>query len=198
MSRLVSTPLSRRLAVATALLAFASAVAFAEDPFNKKGSSDTNVGPLGFAAQAEAKSLAVRSLVGGGPAEKAGIKAGDRITGVEGRAFEGKPEPAIAIVMACEAAELQAKKDATVTLTVNGREVKVTFPPSGKHAATCPKKCKKCDKVVQAGAAYLVSQQKGDGCFPTELGGKTGKVVVTSLSALACAFVFTWSINPIA
>ncbi len=176
---------SRHVAVVTSFLAFASAVALAEDPFNRKGSSDTNVGPLGFAAQAEAKALSVKSLVGGGPAEKAGLKAGDRITGVEGRAFEGKPEPAIAVVMACEAAELQAKKDAVVTLTVNGKEVKVSFPPSGKHAATCPKKCKKCEKVVQAGAAYLVSQQKSDGCFPTELGGKTGKVVVTSLSALA-------------
>ena len=181
MSRMSST----KIAFAACILAGASAVALAEDPFNKKGSSDTNVGPLGFAAQAEPKSLSVKSLVAGGPADKAGVKAGDRITGVEGKPFDGRPEPVIGIVMACEAAELQARKDATVTLTVNDKPVKISFAPQGKHAATCPRKCKKCDKVVQAGAAYLVSQQKGDGCFPTDLGGKTGKVVVTSLSALA-------------
>src|SRR5437588_12661230 len=105
--------MSRKIVLAT-LLAFVSAVAFGQDPFGKKEASDTNVGPLGFAAKAEAKSLAVTSLVAGGPAEKAGLKAGDEITGVEGKAFEGRPEPAIAIVLACEAAELAAKKDATV------------------------------------------------------------------------------------
>jgi C-terminal processing protease CtpA/Prc len=99
-----------------------SAVALAQDPFSKKESSETNVGPLGFAAKAEAKSLSVASLVAGGPAEKAGIKAGDTVTGVDGKAFSGTPEPAIAIVVACEAAELAAKKDAVVTLTVNGKD----------------------------------------------------------------------------
>src|SRR6267154_2280533 len=95
-----------------------SAVALAQDPFGKKEASDTNVGPLGFAAKADSKSLAVTSLVGGGPAEKAGLKSGDKVTGVEGRPFTGAPDPAIAIVVACEQAELAAKKDATVTLTV--------------------------------------------------------------------------------
>lgn len=176
----------QRLAVVlAALVLVALPVAWAEDPFNKKGSSDTNVGPLGFAAKAEARSLSVRSLVSGGPAEKAGIKSGDTVTGVDGRPFTGAPDAAIAIVMACEAAELQAKKDASVTLTVNGKEVKVTFAPTGKHATSCPKKCKKCDKVVQQGVGFLLAQQKPDGSFPTDLGGKTGKVVVTSLSALA-------------
>jgi hypothetical protein len=175
--------MSRKFAIAAAL-AFAS-VALAEDPFSNKESSETNVGPLGFGAEATDKSLTVRSLVSGGPAEKAGLKSGDQVTGVDGRAFDGKPEPAIAIVLACEAAEATAKRDATVTLTVNGKELKVSFPSQGKHSATCPKKCKKCEKVVQEGVAYLVAQQKSDGSFPTELGGKTGTVVVTSLSGLA-------------
>src|SRR5581483_5531524 len=76
-----------------------------------------------------------------------------------------------------------------VTLTVlrdgKAQPIKVAFPSQGKHSATCPKKCPKCRKIVDAGAAFLASKQAGDGSFPTELGGKTGKVVVTSLSALA-------------
>src|SRR5581483_8208884 len=80
---------------------------------------------------------------------------------------------------------LAAKKDAQVTLTVNGKEVKVSFAAGGKHAASCPKKGKKCEKVIHDAVTFLLAQQKADGSFPTELGGKTGKVVVTSLSALA-------------
>ncbi len=168
----------------TAALTFLSAVALAQDPFSRKESADTNVGPIGLAAKVDGKVMNVSSLVDGGPAQRAGIKPGDKITGVEGQPFAEKPEPAVAIVVACDVAEARGKKDAQITLTVNDKEVRVSFPALGKHSASCPKKCKKCDAVVRAGVDYLVSQQRA-GCFPTELGGKTGKVVVTSLGGLA-------------
>lgn len=175
----------RRSLVISTALAFSAAFALAQDPFSKPGQDDTNVGPLGFAAQQDGRALTVRSLEAGGPAEKAGLKTGDVVSGVEGRPFEAKPEPIVAVVLACEAAEARAKQTAVIVLTVNQKDVKVTFPALGKHAASCPKKCKKCEKVVRSGVDFLLAQQKPDGSFPTELGGKTGKVVVTSLSALA-------------
>lgn len=174
----------KRIAV-TAVLSCVTAVALAQDPFSKNESSPSNVGPIGLAGQLDGASLQVRSLVDGGPAEKAGIKTGDRITGVEGQPFAATPGPVVAIVLACEAAEARGKKEAQVTLTVNDKEVKVVFAALGKHSATCPRKCKKCERLVRSGVDFLVSKQRSDGCFPTELGGKTGKVVVTSLSGLA-------------
>lgn len=181
------------LVAAHAALAFglAPARAGAQDPFAKKaGENDKNVGPLGIGAGVEGQAVSIHSLDAGGPAEKAGLRRGESIVGVEGARFEPRTDPVLAIVAACERAEASAKKgDAQVSLTVSrdGKDtvVKVSFPSLGKHAPTCPKKCAKCRKVVESGAAFLARQQASDGSFPTELGGKTGKVVVTSLSAMA-------------
>jgi hypothetical protein len=163
--------------------------ALAQDPFSKPGGDDWNLGPLGIGAAVDGTRATVRVLTADGPAERAGLKAGEAIVGVEGSAFEPKADPVIAIELACDAAETRAKKEAVVTLLVerNGQPVpvKVAFPSLGKHSGACPKKCEKCKKAVAMGAAYLLSQQASDGHFPTELGGKTGKVVVTSISGLA-------------
>jgi hypothetical protein len=65
------------------------------------------------------------------------------------------------------------------------RELSIPVAKTGKHSKSCPKKCKKCEKIVKAGLGYLAKTQGSNGVFDTDLGGKTGKVVVTSLGGLA-------------
>jgi hypothetical protein len=190
MSRTLVTLLAAHVALGGLAWTLAPARARAQDPFAKKpGENDRNVGPLGIGAEIDGSKVTVDLLDAAGPAERAGVRKGDVVTGVDGAAFEPKADPVLAIVFACERAEAAGKKDAQVTLAIqrDGKDqnIKVVFPSQGKHSATCPKKCKKCRQIVDAGAAFLLSRQASDGSFPTELGGKTGKVVVTSLSALA-------------
>lgn len=165
-----------------------------QDPFqgfgkNKDQGHDWNVGPLGLTAALDGSGLSIRSVAAGGPAERAGLRTGETIKGAGGRPFAAKADPVIECVLACEAAEASAKKEAVVVLLVarDGQDVpvKVTLQGGSKHSASCPKKCKKCERAVASGAAFLLSKQAPDGHFPTDLGGKTGLVVVTSLSGLA-------------
>src|SRR5579872_6684147 len=79
-----------------------------DNPFAPKADeSDENVGPLGIGAVPDEKNgtATAREVVAGGPADKAGLKAGEVLVGVDGAAFEPKSSPVLAIVAACEKAE---------------------------------------------------------------------------------------------
>ena len=54
----------------------------------------------------------------------------------------------------------------------------------GKHSKDCPHKCKRCKAIVKHSLAWLAKSQKG-GVWETTLGGREGKVVVTSVCGLA-------------
>jgi hypothetical protein len=148
-----------------------------------------NLGALGLGVNVSGTRLDVRELLEGSPAGRVGVQVGDAIVGVSGRPLqEAAPGPVLQVIAAVEKAEA-ARKKRVVVLTVSrgGQERQVTVPVGklGKHSRSCPTKCKKCDKVVRQGLEFLVRTQSSDGSFPTSLGGKTGTVVVTSLSGLA-------------
>lgn len=73
---------------------------------------------------------------------------------------------------------VQAKQAGTV------KEYILKIPKYGKHAETCPKKCKRCQAMVQHSLEWLAKNQKG-GVWDTTLGGETGNAVVTSVCGLA-------------
>lgn len=148
-----------------------------------------NLGALGLGVDVDGAALVVKKVLPG-PAQQAGIREGDRLEQVGGAALRADgPGPVLQVVADVERAEA-ARKAAPVVLGVRRgggepQQVPVDVPRLGAHAKTCPDKCKKCQAIVEAGVAFLARQQQGDGCFPTDLGGKTGKVVVTSLGGLA-------------
>lgn len=186
-----------------ALLGLVLAPARAQMP--GKAEDFHNLGVLGLGVDVSGATLVVRRVDAGGPAAQAGLKPGDVIASVAGKPLAAAPAPAgplsrhaegpgvpsilqvVAEVDRCEG----EKKKAPVVLGVrkggSGDEtpVEVTVGKAPAHAKTCPEKCKKCQGIVEAGLAFLAKSQRGDGCFPTELGGKTGLVVVTSLGGLA-------------
>lgn len=192
-----------RTVALVALVCLALAPASAQMP--GKGEDLHNVGVLGLGVDLQGATLVVRRVDAGGPAAQAGLKPGDVIVSVAGKPLAAAPAPAsplrgghagapgvpsilqvVAEVERCEA----EKKRAPVVLGVKkggGDEaaVEVTVARTQPHAKSCPEKCKKCQAIVEQGLAFLARSQRGDGCFPTDLGGKTGLVVVTSLGGLA-------------
>jgi Family of unknown function (DUF6288) len=145
-----------------------------------------NLGALGVGVEADGAQLTVRRVYEG-PAQQAGLREGDRILGVGGDALDARA-PALAVVAAVERCE-GARRRTPVTLTVSrgGRQLELEVPVQrlGDHSRSCPSRCDKCEQIVRSGLEFLASQQASDGSFPTDLGGQTGKVVVTSLGGLA-------------
>lgn len=150
-----------------------------------------NFGALGAAGDEAGDRLQVRQVLDG-PGQAAGLAVGDVITGAGGRSFRaaegGGPGPVLQLVAALEEAEAARKRKPLELAIERGGQAKTLAIPVaklGKHARTCPTKCKKCQAIARAGLEFLARTQTGDGAFPTELGGQTGMVVVTSLGGLA-------------
>lgn len=148
-----------------------------------------NLGALGLGVDVRGVTLVVRKVLSPSPAGAAGVREGDELVKVGGaRLAAAAPGPIAQVIAEVERCEASRKK-APVVLTVRRggaeHDVEVEVPRLGAHSRSCPEKCKKCDAIVEAGLAFLARQQQADGCFPTDLGGKTGKVVVTSLGGLA-------------
>jgi hypothetical protein len=163
-----------------------------------------NLGGLGLGVDIHGASLTVRKVLPGSPAGAAGVQEGDEITAVAGQPLVAPPPssgmgmlggapparggPVEQVVAEVERCEAQRKRTPVVLKVRHGgaeRDVEVEVQRLGPHARTCPARCKKCQAIVQAALQFLARQQQSDGHFPTELGGKTGLVVVTSLSGLA-------------
>lgn len=180
-------------AFALVSLAFAGAgaPAAAQSPpgFGAAAEDLHNLGALGLGVDLRGDAIVVRKVLAASPAGAVGVREGDEIVKVGGQklvaAAPGPIAQVIAEVERCEA----SRKKAPVVLTVRRggaeQEVEVEVARLGAHSRSCPEKCKKCEAIVEAGLTFLARQQQPDGCFPTDLGGKTGKVVVTSLGGLA-------------
>ncbi|MCO5165175.1 MAG: DUF6288 domain-containing protein [Planctomycetes bacterium] len=171
------------LLLALTLLTTTGAPALAQ---GRRGAAEDllNLGALGLAVD---DALVVRKVLPGSPAGAAGVREGDELVKVGGDALTAA-NAVEKVVAEVERAE-GARKKAPVSLTVRrgGAEqaIEVDVARLGAHARTCPEKCKKCDAIIDAGLTFLARQQQPDGRFPTDLGGKTGNVVVTSLGGLA-------------
>ncbi len=145
-----------------------------------------NLGVIGIGAELGADGfLHVRKLYPDGAAAAADVRVGDKIVAVGGRAI-GDREQVETVIGAIEKAE-QKGKEVELGIERGGAtlELEIATEKLGKHGRKCPEKCDKCSAVIERGLAFLAAAQDSDGCFPTELGGKTGKVVVTSLGGLA-------------
>lgn len=168
----------------------AAGPAAAQSPPGIGGAEDLhNLGALGLAVDVRGEALIVREVLAASPAGAAGVREGDEVLKVAGAALEAAgPGPIAQVIAEVERCEASRKK-APVVLTVRRgaaeHEVEVEVPRLGAHARACPEKCKKCEAIVEAGLVFLTRQQQPDGRLPTDLGGKTGNVVVTSLGGLA-------------
>ncbi|MEZ6038098.1 MAG: DUF6288 domain-containing protein [Planctomycetota bacterium] len=139
----------------------------------RHGDSGADVGP---------KRLVVYALFGKGPAQQAGLKLGDVVTGVGGEPFTaGCFAPLADAIRAAEAADgkllLDIERDgAPQTLTLKLKKVgaAASTPEQGKQLATLH------DDALQ----WLAEHQVGGG-YPETLGGTNGAVVQTCLAGLA-------------
>ncbi len=142
--------------------------------FKSSGDHGEDVGP---------KRLVIRALLGSGPAQKAGLRYDDVITGVDQQTFaNGSFAPLATALIAAEASrgkltlhiERKSEKlDLLVRIKKAGKDA--AQPTTGKHAA----------KIQKSALIWLADHQSGDGGFPETLGGKTGAVVNTCLAGLA-------------
>ncbi|RMG18020.1 MAG: PDZ domain-containing protein [Planctomycetota bacterium] len=181
-----------RIAVVLLALACAAPTAAQGFGFGKQEPDVVNLGVLGAGVDVQEETLPVRLVLPGGPAAQAGLRVGDVIVGVAGARLQKTADPLAGpveqVIAAVERAEATKKKPVVVLAVRRGAEevqVSVRVPYLGKHSRSCPSKCKKCARVVEQGLAFLARTQGPSGEFPTDLGGKTGKVVVTSLGGLA-------------
>lgn len=169
----------------------ARAAAQALPPMPGAGPDDFVLGGLGLAGMPsdpkEGPSFKVRLALAGGPAE--GLLAeGDAILGAERRPLAKGDDVLLALEAAIERAEASAAGDLEILVSRKGGKtapVKVKLAALGAHSKTCPRACKKCERVAAQAVDFLVKQQAADGSFPTDLGGENGKVVMTSLAGLA-------------
>jgi hypothetical protein len=121
-----------------------------------------------------------------GPAAKAGLKPGDVITGVGGKAFDkGSIAPLAKAVVDAEAG---ATKGVALVVERGGAKpsstVLVQVPVVGKDAAT-PLRGKARVAVVASALDWLAKRQQDDGGFATTLSSTTGAVVQASMAGLA-------------
>ncbi|MBX3471797.1 MAG: PDZ domain-containing protein [Planctomycetes bacterium] len=146
-----------------------------------------NLGALGLAVDPAGDALVVRKVLPGSPAGAAGVREGDELVKVGGDGLAAATA-VMQVIGEVEKAEAARKKAPVVLVVRRGgaeQTIEVDVPRLGAHVRACPEKCKKCDQIIEAGLAFLARQQQPDGRFPTDLGGKTGNVVVTSLGGLA-------------
>lgn len=145
-----------------------------------------NLGVIGARGEATSTGLQVREVLPGGGAARAGLAAGDELVALDGQPLTGE-QALLRLYGAIDELETGPKrKGLALSVRRAGAALDLEVPVARLGKCTGPgAKCKHCDKIVKAGLAYLAQTQAGNGCFPTELGGKTGLVVVTSLSGLA-------------
>jgi len=153
------------------------------------GEQAVNLGALGLGVEPRGAELEVKVVHDPSPAGDAGVRRGDVIVGVAGRRLrERDPGPVLQVIEAVEEAEGSRRRKPVVLVVERGGEqleIEVRVERLDDHSRKCPDRCDKCEDVVRAGLEFLARTQAGDGSFPTQLGGKTGMVVVTSLGGLA-------------
>jgi hypothetical protein len=128
------------------------------------------------------KRLVVRALFGGGPAQKAGLRLGDVITGVDQATFaDGCSLP---LATALQRAESQDGK-LVLRIERDGKPqtLAVKLSKLGAHAKT-PETGRMRQQLLDDALAWLAKRQQGGG-FPETLGGSNGAVVQTCLAGLA-------------
>jgi len=138
-----------------------------------RGEREPDVGP---------KRLLVRALFGGGPAQKAGLRQGDLVVGVDDATFaDGCFAPLAAALQRAES------QDGKLVLRIERdgkpQQLAVKIPKVGPHAKT-PEAGKMRQQLLDDALAWLGKRQQGGG-FPETLGGSNGAVVQTCLAGLA-------------
>ncbi len=150
---------------------------------------DWNLGLLGATGNplSDGKGIRVAGVFPDGPAATGGLLRGDEIVALAGQPFPRKADPVYYLVDAIEGVTSMKSPVLPVTVMRGGKPetLKIPFPALGKHAAGCPAKCERCERMLAQSLDWLVSRQQQDGSFASDLGGKNGHVAVTSLAGMA-------------
>jgi hypothetical protein len=152
-------------------------------------SDDFNLGLLGASGNpaADGKSIVVTKVFDNGPGKAGGLEPGDTITQIAGQGFPRKVDAIYHLVDMIEAVTTAKKSVLPVTVLRDGKptKLKVPFPSLGKHAKSCPKKCKRCGVMVQQSLQWLADAQQGDGSWPGRMGSNNQKVAISCLGGMA-------------
>ncbi len=131
--------------------------------------------------------LRVDLLLPGGPAEKAGLREGDVIAGVDGRTFEQGSLDLLAgsLVRAeSQGGPVVLRVERQSPKGPKAMDIAVKVPQGGKDFAE-PAEGPARRAIGQKALVWLASRQSGDGGFPETLSGRNGAVVQASVAGLA-------------
>lgn len=157
-----------------------------EVTFEGGGRREVRADPNDTSADHGADRLAVEILYPDGPAEKAGVRVGDVLTGVNGRRFK---DGSLAMLAKALVDAESGKTKGTVKLSLDRVGVKdalvvdVTVPVAGKDAER-PATGKMRETLVAAAAEWLAKRQAEDGGFAQTLSGENGAVVQACMAGL--------------
>ena len=129
--------------------------------------------------------LVIKAILGGGPAQKAGLKIGDYLIGVNKKSFAKAKGSFAPLAKALIAAE--SKRGRIALLIQRGGQTKtiqVQIPVVGK-AAKQPAYGEQRERIIADATKWLAARQSEDGGFPPTLGGMNGRAVNTCLAGLA-------------
>ena len=155
--------------------------------FDRGGEDAFNLGALGAEGVKQDNAIKVTDVLKDGAAEKGGLRKDDVITHLNDAAFPNNRDPIFYLYEFLEKATQakNAKTSFTVTRGGKSERIVVTIPYLGKHAASCPKKCKRCEAMTEQSLNYLVERQRDDGSWESGMNNHQSIVAVTSLCGMA-------------
>jgi len=185
--------LAAALRIAAALLIATASAALAQGEPAARGADDhTPLGGLGcegdvVTVDRSGPVFRIAVLETGGPAQRGGLRVGDAIVALNGKALGDKGDPILVFEKQIELAE--ARKDGKLEAAVirDGKRTSIALQVEflGPHSAKCPIQCRKCRAVRDRAVRFLLDTQSGTGGWETRLGGNNGLVVVSTLAGLA-------------
>ncbi len=139
---------------------------------DKPGESrDVNLGPTGARGWIDSRDLAtsaarqilVTSVAQGSPADGL-LKANDVILGIAGKPFETDARKALATAIShAETEQADGRLELMCWRDGKTEAVTITLPVLGQYGPSAPFDCKKSERILNAAAAYIVTNGIGDG-----------------------------------
>lgn len=154
---------------------------------NRGGEDAFNLGALGAEGVKEGNGIKITDVLEGGAAEKAGLQKGDVITHLNDAAFPNNRDPIFYLYEFLEQATQAKNAKSAFSVTRGGKSEKVTvaIPSLGKHSASCPKKCSRCESMTEMSLNFLAERQRDDGSWESGMANHQSVVAVTSLCGTA-------------
>ena len=125
------------------------------------------------------RAIKVTKVFESAPGDQGGLEVGDEIFKIGAMPFPKRGDAIYFLVDGIEQATTAKRSVLAITVRRMGREkvLKIPFPSLGKHAKSCPKKCKRCGRMVAQSLRWLANGQRGDGSWDSKAPGSGNRVV---------------------